>query len=150
MISRFITGPIMGALAAVLAIAFAVQTIRIDGLPIFYDGLRMQLAACETARLTANEAAGKAAEKAREDGRAAALADADKLAGDRAKERESTAKTISDLQSIVARLQRPQPPVTVRVEGEPPVIATPPVSQACLLDKDALGDLRERLNRGRL
>lgn len=149
-LARFITGPIMGALAAVLAVALVAQTVRIDGFPILYDGLRMQLATCLAAQGLANDAAIKAAEKAREEGRAAALADTDKLAADRAAEKATTQKTISDLQGIVARLQRPQPPVTVRVEGEPPVVVTPSVSQACLMDKDALGDLRERLNRGRL
>lgn len=150
MISRFITGPIMGALAAILAIAFAVQTVRIDGFPIFYDGLRSQLLACENAQAKANEAAQAAAEKAREDGRVAAIADRERIEASDKQRAADSAKTVADLQAIVARLKQPQPPMRVTVDQPLPLVVTPPVGMSCDLDRSALDDLRERLNRGRL
>lgn len=136
--------------AAAALLAFAVQTVRIDGFPLFYTGLRGQLLECRDAQSEANKAAQAVADRAREDGRAAALADRERIAAGDAKRAEESAKAVADLQAIVARLSRPQPPVRVTVESEPPIIITPPVGPSCDLDRGALDDLRERLNRGRL
>ncbi len=135
--------------SAVAAAAFLFQTFRIDGVPIFYTGMRTQLAECRAAQGLANDAAQKAAEKSREEGRQAAIADATRLGAEEAKRKADSDKTVSDLQAIVARLQRPQPPVTVRVEGGEPVVVTQTVMGMCELDRGAIIDLRSALNRGR-
>jgi hypothetical protein len=143
-------GMIAAGVAALLLVGFVVQTVRIDGFPLFYTGMRTQLAECNDAQRLVNEAVLAAADKAREEGRATAIADRERLAADDAKRLAESNKTVADLQAIVARLRQPQPPVRVIVDGQPPVVITPPVAMSCDLDRGALDDLRTTLNRGRL
>lgn len=135
--------------AAVAVGAFLFQTFRIDGVPLFYTGMRTQLAECRSAQALANEAAQAAAEKAREEGRQAAAADAKRLDENEAKRQAESDATIADLKDAVRRLNQPRPPVTVHVEGGEPIVVTQAVGGMCALDPMAISDIRAALNRGR-
>lgn len=148
MVGAWIRANVWSLVAGLALAGFVFQTLRIDGVPLFYVGYRTQLAECRAMQQEANDAATAAANKAREEGRVAALADAQRLAADEAKRKADADKALADLRAIVARLQRPQPPVTVRVEGGEPIVVTPAVGM-CLLDREAVNDLRAALNRGR-
>ena len=131
----------------ILLVGFLIQTVRIDGFPLFGDGLRQKLTACENVNLAANQLAQDAVAKAREEGRITAAADSLKLVQDETERRKVTDKTITDLRIMVARL-RPVPPRPIVVTGPPPV-RLPPLPVACKLDQTALDSIRSALNEQR-
>lgn len=144
-------GPIASAAVVVLLGAFIVQTVRIDGFPLFGPGYRGQLAECRNERGRENDAILEAQNKGREEGRVAAAADSAALAEREKKRDEDFGKRIEALDSITADLAKPRPEPTVRVTVDDPlpVVVTPPSSPQCLLDQDVLDRLRTFINQGR-
>lgn len=144
-----LAGPLFAAAAILFFVGFAVQTVRIDGFPLFYTGMRTQLAEAEVANARANERAAAVVDKAREDGRAAAAQDSQRLADAVSQRQRDLDGSIARLGPIASRLlgisQQPPKP------GEPPVVITPsPLPPVCRLDRTTLDDLRNELNMGRV
>ncbi len=149
----WISSPVFALLALIFFIGAAAQTVRIDGVPLFYTGMRTQLAECRVATDKANAAALVAVEKTRVEGAAQAAADTTRLQQEAAAREKGLQQQLTDINKIVANL-RARPPIRVTTQAPGPVVMLPqplpPLPAVCMLEPTALDNLRSNLNMGRM